>query len=648
MASCFPHRCLATLALVCAGGAALLLGAGMTALIERYVSPDHVVEAWTRALLWTVRVRLMLIGAGALLAGWALGRVSFWERLRRLNAHPRSWTVVAGLIVAYAVAGLYIDPYLVSDLRPTPDAVEYAVSARQLMMTGSYTIPVGETAFPPRTPFGYPLLIIPFYWVFGSELSNAVLCSLVLVALTTGLVYRTGERVWGRTAGVTAALLTLSSPAVIDASRSVMSESAAMLGIALVAWLLIRIVERERPAWVWGLLGLCVGAGTVIRFSNVLLLAPAAFIVLLSYRGRPRSLVAALASLCAGCAVALAPLLIYQAKTFGGMFRTGYAFWVSYYFDVPGNTFSLRYALLGPAMGAKLPSVLFFSGLLAGWDRFCYAAPTAAFIVLGASFALRRRDFEINRDGKDRQDRPILSILDASVNSTVGRSVAQFALGSTGVMVLLYALYFFPVRRFLTPMVPLLMLLASVGVVATVDLQPSGWRRRRTVLCNVLCLWVIAEGLIAAGAGGAVSVPRRYETARLIERGTGVDAVIVSGIDPLFLGVTAGRQAVPISRRVEYASKVVLPGPIREAVPEDAARDPDRYAAWALGHGGRRPVEVVAAEAPDSVARYLVEGRPVYCDDFDLQGDDAPLRARFLFEPADSVAGVHLYRLRLP
>lgn len=228
------------------------------------------------------------------------------------------------------------------------------------------------------------------------------------------------------------------------------------------------------------------------------------------------------------------------------------------------------------------------------------------------------------------------------------RSLAVFVLGTTAVTFLFYALYFFAERRFLAPAIPLLMLLAGCGVAAVVDLHPSGWRRRRTALWNLLFLWVIAEGLIAVGAGGAASVPRRYETARLIARRTEADAVVVSGIDPLFLGVTSGRLAIPTSRRVEYASKVVLPRPILEDVPGEVARDPGRYAAWALARGGRRPVEIVALESPDLISGYLTGGRAVYCDDSDLRGEDLPLRARFRFEPVDSVAGVHLYRLRLP
>lgn len=620
------HRRLAVLALACAGGAALLLGAGLRMLVERTLSPDRVVEARTEALLWTVRVRLIVLGASGLLAAWAVGSDSFRARLRRLNAHPRSWTAIAGLIFVYAVIGLHVDPYLVSDLRPTPDAAEYAVSARQLMTTGSYTIPAGEAVFPPRYPFGYPLLIVPFYRAFGAQLSNAVLCSLTLVALTAALVYRTGERVWGRTAGVVAGLLTLSNRAAIDAGRAVMSEAAAMLAVALAAWLIVRLMEQRRSAWGWGLPGICIGAGAAIRFSNVLLLGPAALVLLWKGMNRDEQGIQdrplwAVACLCGGCGIALAPLMIYQAEAFGGLLRTGYSFWVPYYYEAPGHTFSLRYTFQGPALGEAmgLPNALFYGGLLAGWGRSCYAPPTAAFVVIGAIAALR---------------------------GVKGQAVALFALGTTAVTFLFYALYFFAERRFLAPAIPPLMLLAGCGVEAAVD--PSGWRRGWTAFCNIFFLWVVAEGLVAVGAGGAASVPRRYETARLIARRTEADAVVVSGIDPMFLRVTAGRQAVPISRRVEYASKVVLPRPIREAVPEDVARDPERYAAWALARGGRRPAEVVAAEAPDRIAGYIAGGRPVYCDDYDLRGEDAPLRARFRFEPVDSVAGVHLYRLRMP
>ncbi|MSS70125.1 MAG: phospholipid carrier-dependent glycosyltransferase [Candidatus Latescibacteria bacterium] len=395
MASPSSHRQLAALCLAAGGVASLVLGAALTGLVARYASSDGVVEARTGALLWTVRVRLIFMGAGGLLAAWAVGSASLRDRLRRLNAHPGSWGIFAGLIFGYAVIGVYVDPYLVSDLRPTPDAAEYAVSARRLMVAGSYTLPVGEAVWPPRYLFGYPLLIVPFYGLFGPALSHAVLCSLTLVGLTAALAYRTGERVWGRTAGVASGLLTLSSRTAIDAGRSVMSESAAMLAMTLAAWLLVRLMERRRAAWMWGLLGICIGAGATVRFTNALLLGPAALVLLWKGRNRDgqdvqdRPLLA-VACLCGGCGLALLPVLIYQAETFGGLLRTGYAFWVPYYYEASGHTFNLRYAFQSPALGevTGLPNALFYGGLLAGWGRSCYALPTAAFVVIGAVVAL--------------------------------------------------------------------------------------------------------------------------------------------------------------------------------------------------------------------------------------------------------------------
>lgn len=617
------YRRFSVFVLTSGGAATLLLGAVLTFLAERYLHSDHVIDARTRALLWTVQVRLIFLGMGALVVGWALEGRSLRDWLHRFNACPRSWVVVAGLIVVYAVTGLYVDPYLISDLQPA-DAIEYAVSARHFMEAGSYTIPQGQMALPPRYAFGYPLLIIPFYRVFGVQLSNAVLCSLTLVVLTAALVYRTGERVWGRTAGVIAALLTLSSPAVIDAGRLIMSESAAMFAVALAAWLFIRLVEQEGPAWRWGLLGACIGAGALVRFPNILLFAPVGIVLLLSYGSRPRYLMTALVSLCTGGGVTLAPLFIYQAETFGGMFRTGYSFWTPYYWDVPGNTFRMSYALWGSTTGSVsgVSEARFYAGLLAGREGFCYGFPTAIFVVIGTVFALRRQD--------------------------MSRFIGYFIAGTTVVTVIFYSLYYYAARRYMAPVIPLLMLLAGVGIKVSVDLRPSGWRRRRTVLCNVLCLWAAVECLVAVSAGGAASVPRRYEVAQLIARRTEPNAVIISGINPLFLRAITGRQVASISRRVEHADEIILPRAIQEAVPEEAAHDSDRYKAWALRRGGRRLVELVASEAPDSLAGYIAEGQPVYCDDYDLRGDDVSLRAQFRFEPVDSVAGVRLYRLSMP
>lgn len=643
------HRCLATFALTSVGVVVLLWGVGLTSLVERYVSPDHVVEARTRALLWTIRVRLIVFGAGVVLAGLALGIGSLRERLRQFNTHPNSRIAVAGLIFLYAVTGLYVDPHLVSDLRPVPDAVEYASSARQLMMTRSYAIVVEGEAFPPRYPVGYPLLIVPFYWAFGAQLCNAVLCSLTLVGVAAVFVYCAGERAGGRAAGILAALFMLSSPAVIDAGRSVMSEAAAMLGIASAVWFLVRLVEQERSAWSWGSLGVCIGAGAIVRFSNILLLAPAGLILLSLHRGRPRTLIGAFASLCAGCGIALAPLLVYQAQTFGGMLRTAYSFWVPYYFDLPGKAFGVSYAFQKAGMGdsdSSLPNILFYGALLAGGGRTYYALPTAIFVALGGVISLGRRDVRCLRsatgDGATEPgDRPHISCHKL-------RIVGQFVAGATTITVLFYTFYFAADQRFLTPLIPLLTLLAGVGATAIVNLRSSGWPRGGAAFCNVFFLWGGVEWLIAFGGGSTADVPRRHEIARLVARRTERDAVVVSGIDPLFLGEIAGRRVIPVSRRVEYASKIVLSRPIREAVPEEIALDPSRYEAWALARGARRPVPLVATEAPERIADLLEEGRPVYCDDYDLRGDEATLRLRFRFEPVDSVAGIHLYRLRVP
>jgi hypothetical protein len=100
--------------------------------------------------------------------------------------------------------------------------------------------------------------------------------------------------------------------------------------------------------------------------------------------------------------------------------------------------------------------------------------------------------------------------------------------------------------------------------------------------------------------------PYRRIVAETLARETPQDAVIVSGLDPVFLEpyVLRGtaRTIVPASRSIECASKLVAPSRIR-------AIDPS---------------PTVATESPGKLADWLREGRPVFVDASFLP-DDAPL-----------------------
>jgi hypothetical protein len=73
------------------------------------------------------------------------------------------WVRLLALFVALAL-GLAIrwtTPSQVADLRPRPDALEYEESARNLANGYGYVLRIAGKIYPPRYPFGFPILLVP-------------------------------------------------------------------------------------------------------------------------------------------------------------------------------------------------------------------------------------------------------------------------------------------------------------------------------------------------------------------------------------------------------------------------------------------------------------------------------------------------------
>jgi hypothetical protein len=245
-------------------------------------------------------------------------------------------------------------------------------------------------------------------------------------------------------------------------------------------------------------------------------------------------------------------------------------------YDVPGLTFGLHYV---PRNLARLLTAPRIAVLASG--------------VLGAGILFARRRDEVRR---------------------VLRYLALAALPGS----LLHLLYFYPEARFHIFVLALASVIfgAGLGSLAGIAVRGRLWP---------LPLVVALAAFLPPRA--ALPPPNRRMVAETIARETPRDAVVVSGLDPVFLEPyllrESSRTIVPASRSVEYASKLVAPARIGAIDPPP--RGPtDHRAPGLLRAGAIDPCPVVATESREKLLLWVREGRRVFVD-LSFLPQDAPL-----------------------
>jgi hypothetical protein len=305
---------------------------------------------------------------------------------------------------------------------------------------------------------------------------------------------------------------------------------------------------------------------------------------------------------------AAAGTLIYNAVTFGSPLRNGYGFWVAVPHDYLSLTFSLSYFKMNLTVLARsvLPALIAVCG--AAWFLVWKREQTA--------FASARPSFQ---------------------------DALTFLILTTGPILLFHLLYFFPSDRFHLP------LFAGVAVI-TGGILGLLFRSRTTFLLKWMLPIVL---LLAVGAKIAVPepVPHRRLAADRIRTNTPANAIIISAIEPVYLerlaGLGSSRKIVPLSRNVEYASKLLVPKRVDLPNPSKLNWRQGRISELLRG-GAVEAVRFVASEQLDAIVAQATAGTPVFLDTTFLAETDAnllnQLRQRFTFVKH----APFLYELRLP
>lgn len=516
----------------------------------------------------------------------AIAALTPTSRRRALRA---ALSAALALVLIWSLAFLYRSPYSASSLETVPDSVEYAVAAWRLATLGGLNIAINGRAYPSRYPPGFSLLLAPAYTLAPGSLGIGILVVLGFALVGVGAAIAIGRRAGGLWGGVGAALALLLFKQYRDMSRLVMTDvPAAACGLAGCA-IYLRLRRRSHA-----LDELCAGLLSALALALRVDMAAVAlpFVLLMAQRRRWWGVARVVAPMLA----VLAATAMYNQAVFGDWRRNGYHYWTAVPYDYPWLVWSPRY------IHANLNSLLAKQALLA--------------LAIGGVgvWVLRRTRPNLLR-------RTLLYLCLAAGPG----SVAHLFYFSTGL------------RFYLLPL-SIWTLLGGAGLAA---LLPARIRSRSWTVSLLLALalpaWAPVHKLFHI-------LPARRVVADRLARSTPADAVIVTGLDPVYFTALvrggSARTDVPTSRDVEYASKVVTLRRIAHPVPAPMLGHPRSPGMF---RGGARDVIAWTAEGhPRNLLAYALSGRPIYLDlSFAGPGWPTPaLRQLFRFQPVAGAPGL--------
>ncbi len=474
----------------------------------------------------------------------------------RYISRLKAWRLelVAAAIVAAASATVLVIPASWrADPRPFPDAVEYAIAARNLAHSGTYTIHVLGNPYPPRYPFGLSALLTPAYLAPSVSLSDGVYGVVAFGVIGVLCVYLLGRVASGFAGGVVAAVSLLLCSPYLEWSHQVMGETATAALVSAVALCLYLTASRGGDGRQPGLLvvlGLLCGLALLVRFPNAILLVAVPLALPLHGRALGRG-ARGWAWFGIGPAAAALALAAYAVHTFGTISGTGYRFWVPYWYSSLGKTFSLSYAFDAPG----------------AWDRPPADIPNAVYYLKYAS----------------RQAFPVWSLLVALAGAVVGcrsartpvRAVCVFAALFSALTLALYSGYYYQSLRFMAPLVPLVALAIGAGVASALRLIRDGVRQGtwwRVGTGSAVCVIALA-GMVSSldpavrqcfvyqhyvrHSRSLYEFPWHSATAAAYRRAVSPGSIIATDVLPPLLdeaGTVAGNIVVPFVRKGYWVS----------------------------------------------------------------------------------------------
>jgi len=401
-----------------------------------------------------------------------------------------------------------MEPIKRADLPPDEDA--YSLSSYNLYKYHTYSHKLLGNFYPPVIPFGYPLMIIPFYMIFGLQPYNAVYCSLFFSLLSIVFIYLIGKRVANRPTGVVAALFLTLCPLHIIYGKKIMSESLSTFLYLFVFWLFLKAIEHEQKRNVSLLLfmGLIIGFSVSVRYANMLIY-PAIIVSLIYARNFKFKLsIKEGVIVSIGVLIALIPIFIYNYHAYGNPFSTGYIYWRPWMkFNF---LYSLKYFAQSLPSGQKGNFIFYLNAFLGiGIRKYFYPLTILPLTLIGGfSIVLKNR----------------------KVIST-SKILLMFTVAITSFHLIFYSFYRFQAFRFFLETIPFLFLIAAYSIGSNVPWHKFKWFSKRTLLSGVSCiLALVAIGQMVnyLDIANVLVQNRQYKIVKEADKYLEKNAIIIS------------------------------------------------------------------------------------------------------------------------
>jgi len=479
-------------------------------------------------------------------------------------------------ILAIGFILFYRSPRIASDLPVVPDSVEYAAGARSIAFDGKYAIRVCDQDFPPRYSPWFSLFLAPIYKLSGAEPGNAIFPVTVLAAFGLAEACAIGRILGGPIGGLFAAMATAALPDYQRLACQVMSD--VPCSSLLLASGLVYLRLRSNPGKLlsgFAAAGLLLAVAGAFRPAARLAVIP--FLLAVPLVEPPSCRLPAAGILFAPSALVAACDMMYNRSVFGSPFRTGYHFWCPVPYEFRQLVFSPRYFL--PNLGAML-----------------YALALPLVLTTAALFFLRLAP---SRTGSDVAPKP-------PENRSMLRGYCVFVCSGVSLVSLLHLFYFFPASRFHLPLAACLSA-ASGGLLGRA--APQRMQRFAPAILAAMFAAVCVVRLVAPP-----QIPHR-RVAAMDAAALPPQSVLISTLDPVYLDLFVPREKhiriVPLSRQVEYASKMTAPRSLQRSGWMPAAWNEHRREQLQQA-GAVDAVPWVAEEWPEGIASALAEGRRTF------------------------------------